>query len=181
MISDGTLRKMMHTGHLQVRYGNESGRTVRHRQIQPASIDVTLDHLLKEWWEYDQEAGRLVLVRTEQVGRLDLQPKGFVLGSTYEWVGLPSNVLMKVEGKSSLARLGVEIECAGYADPGFRGNITLEITNHHPCRTIPLQAGMPIAQFRFEYTDTDVERPYGHPDLNSHYQGQKEVTPSWMA
>lgn len=179
LISDGTLNTMLRTGWLKVTTGKDGGDLPMPSMIQPASIDVQLDHLLKECWT--KRDGKYAMEREERVPEMELGPNGFVLGSTVEWVELPDNLAMKIEGKSSLARLGLQIESAGFIDPGFNGNITLEIKNLHPFRTIHLHRGMKIAQVRFAYTDAAVRRPYGHPGLGSHYQGQEGATQSWLA
>ena len=83
-----------------------------------------------------------------------------------------------MEGKSSLGRLGLIVHAtAGFVDPGFKGTLTLEITNLTRV-PIKLWAGKPIAQLSFMALDRPAERPYGHPDLGSHYQGQLEATES---
>ena len=107
-----------------------------------------------------------------------MHPGEFVLGRTEEFVELPDDVVARVEGKSSLGRLGLIVHAtAGFVDPGFRGTLTLEITNLTRV-PIKLWAGKPIAQLSFMALDRPAERPYGHPDLGSHYQGQVESTES---
>lgn len=107
-----------------------------------------------------------------------LEPGVFTLATTIEVVKMPTNLVARVEGKSSLGRLGLIIHAtAGFIDPGFRGNITLEMMNLAP-RPIVLKIGMRICQLSFEQVDGRVERPYGHPDLKSKYQNQSGVTES---
>lgn len=107
-----------------------------------------------------------------------LEPGVFTLATTIEVVKMPTNLVARVEGKSSLGRLGLIIHAtAGFIDPGFKGNITLEMMNLSP-RPIALKIGMRICQLSFEKVDGRVERPYGHPALKSKYQGQLGVTES---
>lgn len=104
-----------------------------------------------------------------------LKPGSFILGRTMERIKLPRYVRSSVEGKSSLGRLGIAIHItAGYIDPGFEGSITLEIKNNAPW-AIRLYTGCKIGQLAFALCDRMVERPYGHPDLGSKYQGQSGV------
>ena len=107
-----------------------------------------------------------------------IHPGEFVLGSTEEYVELPDDLVARIEGKSSLGRLGLIVHAtAGFVDPGFRGTLTLEITNLTRV-PIKLWAGKPIAQLSFMTLDEAAERPYGHPELGSHYHGQVEATES---
>ena len=99
-----------------------------------------------------------------------LLPGGFLLGSTLEYLELPGFLVAVVTGKSSLARLGLQVEAAGYVDPGWKGQLTLELVNLGPMM-ITLRAGMPICQIRFEYLDQTPTHLYGDPLLGSHYQG----------
>jgi dCTP deaminase len=104
-----------------------------------------------------------------------LEPQDFILGATVEFFKIPSNVRASIEGKSSLARLGIAPHvAAGYIDPGFNGRITLEIFNTGKFDVV-LHAGMKIAQVAFAWVDENVARPYGHPELGSHYQDQQGV------
>ena len=107
-----------------------------------------------------------------------IHPTEFVLGRTAEVVELPDDVVARIEGKSSLGRLGLIVHAtAGFVDPGFSGSLTLEITNFNSV-PIVLRPGLPIAQLSFMTLDRPAERPYGHPDLGSHYHGQTEATES---
>jgi dCTP deaminase len=107
-----------------------------------------------------------------------VHPGEFVLGRTEEYIEMPDDLVSRVEGKSSLGRLGLIVHAtAGFVDPGFRGTLTLEITNLTRV-PIKLWAGKPIAQLSFMTLDRPAERPYGHPDLGSHYQGQVDSTES---
>lgn len=173
----------MATGQALIHHGVD-GDPINPNDIQPASVDVHLEHLLEEEWEQPfigdmRQEPRLVATR--KVGRVILMPKQFILGTTAESVRVPNNMAAVIEGKSSLGRLGIKIQNAGFIDPGFNGQITLEILNEHHIRWNRLEAGMPIAQVRFMWLDQVVVRPYGSTELKSHYQFQMGATQSWMA
>jgi dCTP deaminase len=107
-----------------------------------------------------------------------LHPGQFALGTTLERIAVPNDILGKLEGKSTLGRLGLMIHStAGYVDPGWDGELTLELSN---VATLPimLRPGMRIGQMSFERMTSPVERPYGSAELGSHYQGQRGATPS---
>ena len=107
-----------------------------------------------------------------------LHPGEFVLGQTLEWVELPDDLVARLEGKSSLGRLGLLIHStAGYVDPGWKGNLTLELSNVANL-PIALYFGMRIGQISFFRMSSPVERPYGSKGLGSKYQGQSEPTAS---
>jgi dCTP deaminase len=107
-----------------------------------------------------------------------LHPGEFVLGQTLERVTLPDDLVARLEGKSSLGRLGLLIHStAGFVDPGFSGNLTLELSNVANL-PITIYEGMPIGQISFMRMDGPVERPYGSEANQSKYQGQGEPTPS---
>ena len=107
-----------------------------------------------------------------------IHPGEFVLGRTLERVRMPDDLVSRIEGKSSLGRLGLIVHAtAGFVDPGFEGTLTLEITNLTRV-PIKLWSGKPIAQLSFMTLDAPAERPYGHPDLGSHYHGQTDATES---
>ena len=107
-----------------------------------------------------------------------LHPGEFVLGQTLEWVELPDDLVARLEGEVSLGRLGLLIHStAGYVDPGWKGNLTLELSNVANL-PIALYYGMRIGQISFFKMSSPVERPYGSPELRSRYQGQKEPTAS---
>jgi dCTP deaminase len=107
-----------------------------------------------------------------------LHPGEFVLGSTLERLTLPNDVVARIEGKSSLGRLGLMIHStAGFIDPGWSGNLTLELTNVSRL-PITLYSGMRIGQISFQELTTEVDRPYGSKELSSRYQGQESPTAS---
>lgn len=104
-------------------------------------------------------------------------PGALLLGTTIERVELPDNICARFEGKSSLGRIGLSTHVtAGFIDPGFKGNITVEMFVVHNI-PIKIYAGMKIGQISFHYLNEKCERPYGHKELGSHYQGQIGVTP----
>lgn len=106
-----------------------------------------------------------------------LAPNAFVLMSTIETVEVSTHLSSAVAGKSSRAREGIAVEFAGWVDPGFMGNLTLEVKNNLPF-PIRMTAGMPIAQVIFELLRTPSQRPYG---ARGHYMGQSGPTPSWKS
>ena len=133
------------------------------RCIQPASYDV---HLSSDFIE------PLGNDRTRRYDGTDivLEPMQFLLGSTIETLSIPSHIVARVEGKSSLARIGLMVHItAGFVDPGFIGNVTLELLNVSRA-PVTLVAGMKIAQISFHRLETPCARPYGSPGLMSKYQ-----------
>lgn len=138
-------------------------------QIQPASVDVNLGpHFLSPYEDHGFISEDLYT----------LTPGECVLATTAERVEIPPNMVARVEGKSSHGRRFLQIHStAGFIDPGFRGQITLELTNLSKV-SISLVIGEPIAQISFQWVDRRVLRPYGDPELGSHYQDQAGVTPS---
>ena len=149
--------------------------------IQPASVDLRLDrHVLTfldpERYSYiDVRSDLSELTRTEEIPDplpYMLKPGQFILASTIEHVELPDDIVARLEGKSSLGRLGLLIHStAGYVDPGWKGQLTLEVTNVAQV-TITLYYGMKISQISFLRLSTPAEFPYGSHVLGSKYQGQ---------
>lgn len=107
-----------------------------------------------------------------------LRPGQFLLGATLEVVRMPRDITAQVKGKSTWARRGLMVECAGFIDPGFRGNIVLEIKNLHETDPITLHYEDRICQIAFYLTDFPCSRVYGDPELRNGYQDQKGVTPA---
>lgn len=148
-------------------------------QMQPSSIDLTLGN---EFGVVNQKKTTFIDPNIEthmQYNFYDefyiMEPKEFVLGTTVEKIKLPDNLVARIEGRSSIGRLGLTVHStAGYIDPGFEGQITLELTNEMPVPWI-LYPGWKICQLAFEELKTPCCRPYGHPELNSKYQGQEGV------
>lgn len=168
----------------------DSGRVVldpyEPSMIQPSSIDVRLDRLFRLFDNHkypfiDPAAEQPELTRLVEVDASEpfiLHPGEFVLGSTYEQITLPDDVAARVEGKSSLGRLGLLTHAtAGFVDPGFSGHVTLELSN---VATLPIKLwpGMKIGQLCFFQLTSPAEHPYGSSEYGSHYQGQRGPTAS---
>lgn len=166
-LSDFTLRRRIEQGELISNWR-------RPLSIQPASVEVRLDENIITYRHGDENT-------TIDENGYELLPGEFILASTQEKVIVPSTLVARVEGKSSWARRGILVHVsAGYIDPGFRGNVTLEIANLHSTKSAMLHPGYRIAQIAFEDLDRPVSAPYGTNGLGSHYQGQIGVTPSAM-
>jgi dCTP deaminase len=155
--------------------------------IQPASVDVHLDRRLlvfKTWRrpfyidvkQSQDDLNEVVEIEGEEP--FFLNPGEFVLGSTLESLTLPDDVVARLEGKSSLGRIGLLIHStAGYVDPGWRGHLTLELSNVAKL-PVTLYYGMKIGQISFLRLSSAVDRVYGADGLGSKYQDQTEPTPS---
>ena len=154
--------------------------------VQPSSVDVRLDRFFRVFENHryphiDPAAEQLELTRMVEPAGAEpfvLHPGEFVLGSTYEVVSLPDDVAARLEGKSSLGRLGLLTHStAGFIDPGFSGHVTLELSN---VATLPilLWPGMKIGQLCFFQLSSPAEHPYGSDKYGSRYQGQRGPTPS---
>jgi dCTP deaminase len=154
--------------------------------VQPSSVDVRLDRFFRLFDNHkypvidpaqeQPELTRLVEVDPDQA--FVLHPGEFVLGSTYEGVTLPDDLAARLEGKSSLGRLGLMTHStAGFVDPGFSGHVTLELSN---VATLPilLWPGMKIGQLCFFRLSSPAEHPYGSSQYGSRYQNQRGPTAS---
>ncbi len=153
------------------------------RRVQPASIDLTLGEEFAFW----PTAGKLIdlddpsTVPEMSRGRFQhgfpLRPGAFALASTVEVVGLAPDLCARVEGRSSLGRLGLCIHAtAGFIDPGFKGTITLELFNMS-AHSLLLVPGMSICQLAVQQMSAPSARPYG-PERGSKYAGQEGATPT---
>ncbi len=154
--------------------------------IQPSSVDLHLDNLFRVFLNHtmdvidvkaDQE-DLTELVKVPEDQYFVLHPGEFVLGSTSERVKLPADLVARIEGKSSLGRLGLLIHStAGFVDAGWDGHLTLELANvaNLPIRLYP---GMKIGQVSFFEMTTPADNPYGAKAVGSKYQGQRGPTPS---
>jgi dCTP deaminase len=154
--------------------------------IQPSSIDVRLDRYFRLFDNHqypfidpaEDQPDLTHLIETKQGEPFILHPGEFVLGSTYELVTLPDDVAARLEGKSSLGRLGLLTHpTAGFVDPGFSGHVTLELSN---VATLPIKLwpGMKIGQLCFFRTSSPVLNAYGSGAYANRYQGQRGPTAS---
>ena len=179
VLSDRTIKQQLGTGRLRIEPLDEAA-------IQPASVDLRLDSAFRvfkttsrPYVDVAQEVDDLTeLVEISPEEPFVIQPGTFCLGSTVETITLPDDIVARVDGKSSLGRLGLLVHAtAGYVDPGWTGKLTLELSNQSQM-PIALYYGMRIAQISFIEMTTPVDRPYGHAELGSKYQGQTGPTPS---
>jgi dCTP deaminase len=154
--------------------------------VQPSSIDIRLDRFFRVFVNTrythidpaEQQDELTSLVETPDEEPFVLHPGEFVLGSTFESIGLPHDLAGRLEGKSSLGRLGLLTHStAGFIDPGFSGHITLELSNVANL-PITLWPGMKIGQLCLLKLTSVAEHPYGSAAAGSHYQGQRGPTPS---
>jgi len=154
--------------------------------VQPSSVDVRLDKHFRIFESHryaviDPAEDQPELTREvtpDGDGPFVLHPGEFVLGSTYEHLSLPDDIAARLEGKSSLGRLGLLTHStAGFIDPGFKGHVTLELSN---VATLPINLwpGMRIGQLCFFKLSSPAQHPYGSAGAGSHYQGQRGPTPS---
>jgi dCTP deaminase len=154
--------------------------------VQPSSIDIRLDRYFRVFRNHtarviDVKENQEDLTELVEIGNDDsfiLHPGEFVLGATAERIGLADDLVARIEGKSSLGRLGLLIHStAGFIDPGFDGHITLELANvaNLPITLYPM---MKVGQVSFLQMTTPAENPYGSKSAGSKYQGQRGPTPS---
>ena len=179
VLSDGTIVRLVGEGRIRIDPWDES-------LVQPASVDLRLGDSFRVFHNHRTSAIDLrdpPTNLTEQVKVTDgepfiIHPGEFCLGRTLEYVELPDDIVARIEGKSSLGRLGLIVHAtAGFCDPGWRGTLTLELNNLTRV-PIKLYPGLAIAQLSFMTLDAPAHRPYGHAELGSHYQGQVEATES---
>ena len=179
LLSDGDLRKEIDSGRLALDPWDPE-------MVQPSSIDVRLDRFFRVFMNSrythidpaEQQDELTTAVEPQDDEPFVLHPGEFVLGSTFESVGLPDDLAGRLEGKSSLGRLGLLTHStAGFIDPGFSGHITLELSNVANL-PITLWPGMKIGQLCLFRLSSPAERPYGSEGVGSRYQGQRGPTPS---
>ena len=168
ILSDKTLYRMLEEGTLSI-------TPLDKEQVQPASVDIRLGNTFSI--VEDLSTGIITLkdevrYKTISTDTYILLPGQFVLATTMEYVSLPDNLTAFVEGRSSLGRLGLFIQNAGWVDPGFKGEITLELFNANRC-AIELKAGRRVGQLVFAEMDDIALNPY-----NGKYQGQRGATGS---
>ena len=179
ILSDRSIREALAAGRIVIDPLDE-------RAIQPSSVDLRLDRFFRVFRndttpfidpKHAQE-DLTELVEVDDGRAFILHPGEFVLGSTLESVGLPADLVARIEGKSSLGRLGLLVHAtAGFVDAGFDGYLTLELSNVANL-PIALYPGMKIGQISFLQMTTAAERPYGSDETGSKYQGQRGPTPS---
>jgi dCTP deaminase len=179
VLSDGTIRRLVDEGRIVIEPWDPA-------LVQPASVDLRLGDSFRVFHNHrvtaiDLRSPPKNLTEEVVVGEQDpfaIHPGEFVLGRTLEQVRIPDDVVARIEGKSSLGRLGLIVHAtAGFVDPGFSGTLTLEITNLTRV-PIMLYPGLLIAQLSFMALDAPAEHPYGSEALGSHYQGQVAATES---
>jgi len=183
LLSDRDIRAEITAGRVKVEPFTEA-------MIQPSSVDVRLDRFFRVFENHkysvidpsteQPELTREVAVTADEF--FILHPGEFVLASTYEVITLPDDIAGRLEGKSSLGRLGLLTHStAGFIDPGFSGHITLELSNvaNLPVKLFP---GMKIGQLCLIKLSSPAEHPYGSAVYGSRYQGQRGPTPSksWL-
>jgi dCTP deaminase len=179
VLSDGTILLYVQEGRIKIDPWEA-------KMVQPASVDLRLGDSFRVFHNHRATAIDLrdpPSNLTEEVvmpagEAFVIHPGEFCLGRTLEWVQIPDDIVARIEGKSSLGRLGLIVHAtAGFCDPGFEGTLTLELNNltRVPIRLYP---GLPIAQLSFMTLDRAALRPYGSPGLGSHYQGQRAATES---
>lgn len=168
ILSDKTILKMMDEGTLKI-------SPIEEGQVQPASVDIRLGNTFSI--VEDSPSGIITLkndikYKTITTDTYILLPNQFVLATTMEYFDLPNDLTAFVEGRSSLGRMGLFIQNAGWVDPGFKGEITLELYNANRC-AIELKAGRRVGQLVFAKMDGEALNPY-----NGKYQGQTGATGS---
>ena len=168
VLSDRTIYKMLESGTLQI-------RPMEKDQVQPASVDIRLGNTFSI--VEDSPTGIITLdkeikYKTIKSDTYVLLPNQFVLATTMEYFELPDDLTAFVEGRSSLGRMGLFIQNAGWVDPGFKGEITLELFNANRC-AIELKAGRRVGQLVFAEMDAAALHPY-----QGKYQGQTGATGS---
>ena len=181
ILSDRTLREQLAAGRIVIDPLDDA-------LIQPSSIDVRISNLFRVFRNHTRgiidvkqdmvDLTELVEIAEHGDDPFILHPGEFVLGSTYERIAVPNDLVGRVEGKSSLGRLGLLIHStAGFIDAGFDGHITLELANVASL-PITLYPGMKIGQVSFMQMTSPADNPYGSGAKGSKYQGQRGPTPS---
>ncbi len=179
VLSDRTIREEITQGRIVIDPLDPS-------DIQPASVDVHLDDTVlvfrnsrKPYIDVRQDTSDLTeMEQISDVHPFILHPGEFVLASTSEHIEIPDDIVARLEGKSSLGRIGLLIHStAGYVDPGWKGHLTLELSNVANL-PVTLYSGMKIGQISFLRLSSPVENPYGSKGLGSKYQGQTQPTAS---
>ncbi len=179
VLSDRTIRRLLNERRIEIDPYEES-------LLQPSSVDVRVDRYFRVFHNAryafidvkEPQEDLTELVEIDDESPFILHPGEFVLGSTLERVRLPDDLVARLEGKSSLGRLGLLIHStAGFIDPGWDGHVTLELSNVANL-PITIYYGMKIGQLSFMELTEPTSTPYGSQGLGSKYQGQKGPTPS---
>ena len=180
VLSDRTIARLLEAGRIEIDPYDEE-------LLQPSSVDVRVDRFFRVFHnarypfidvkEPQEELTEEVIIEDDGKPFI-LHPGEFVLGSTLERITLPDDLVARLEGKSSLGRLGLLIHStAGFIDPGWDGHVTLELSNVANL-PITIYYAMKIGQLSFVQLTEPAETPYGSGDLGSKYQGQQGPTPS---
>ncbi|MBA2361279.1 MAG: dCTP deaminase [Actinobacteria bacterium] len=179
VLSDRTIRRLLDEGRIEIDPYDSS-------LLQPSSVDVRVDRWFRvfhnaryPYIDVKEEQEELTeLVEMEDGAPFILHPSEFALASTLERIRLPDDLVARLEGKSSLGRLGLLIHStAGFIDPGWDGHVTLELSNVANL-PITIYPEMKIGQLSFVQLSEPAEKPYGTGGLGSKYQGQQGPTPS---
>jgi dCTP deaminase len=178
VLADRTIQRLLDEGRIEIEPYEAS-------LLQPSSVDVRVDRLFRvfrnnraPYIDVKAEQDLTELVEIEGGDPFILHPGEFVLGSTLERIRLPDDLVARLEGKSSLGRLGLLIHStAGFIDPGWDGHVTLELSNVANL-PITIYYGMKIGQVSFMELSEPAAAPYGAGALGSKYQGQRGPTPS---
>ena len=176
ILSDKTIKEYLKEGKIGIDPLRDE------KQIQPSSVDMRLGDefkvfkvIRKPFIDPKDEEDIASYMESTTVGEGEafiIHPNEFALATTLEYVKLPDDIVARVEGRSSMGRLGVTMHVtAGFIDPGFEGRITLEISNIGSM-PVALYPGQRVCQIVFETMTTPSELPYGHPERNSKYMGQ---------
>jgi dCTP deaminase len=179
ILSDRDIRETIEAGRIGIDPFDPSN-------VQPSSVDLHVDRFFRTFHNHRypfidvkkpmEELTEMVEVKEDEP--FILHPGEFVLGSTLEYVKLPEDLVARLEGKSSLGRLGLLIHStAGYVDPGFEGHLTLELSNVANL-PITIYPSMKIGQISFFRLSSPAENPYGSKKVGSKYQGQQGPTAS---
>ena len=170
ILSDKTINRILKSGKLII-------TPITNEQIHPASVDIRIGTTFSI--VEDSPSGVITMdepisYKTLETDSYTLLPGQFVLATTLEYFELPNNITAFVEGRSSLGRMGLFIQNAGWVDPGFKGEITLELFNANRC-AIEIKSGRRIGQLVFAQMDQSTENPY-----TGKYQGQQGATGSMV-
>jgi dCTP deaminase len=179
LLSDRDIKTQLASGRIGLAPSDDA-------MVQPSSVDVRLDRYFRLFDNHkypfidpaEDQPELTHLIETKPDEPFILHPGEFVLGATFEQVTLPDDVAARLEGKSSLGRLGLLTHStAGFIDPGFSGHVTLELSN---VATLPIKLwpGMKIGQLCFFQLSSPTEKPYGSAEYSSRYQGQRGPTAS---